>query len=43
MDGSWELHACKKHKLNTAVNSHTNPSPNKAIQTDKNKKIKKLS
>ena len=42
MDSTGELHTCKKHKLNTAVNSYTNPSPSKAIQTDKNKKIKEI-
>jgi hypothetical protein len=41
LDGTGELHTCKKHKLNTAVDSYTNPSPRKAIQTHKSQKIKK--
>jgi hypothetical protein len=37
-----ELHTCKKIKLETAVNSYTNLSLSKAIQTDKRIKDKKI-
>ena len=40
-DSTGELHTCKKSKLNAAVNSYTNRSLRKAIQTDKSQKNKK--
>jgi len=41
-DSTVELHACKKHKINTAVDSYTNPSLHKAIQTNKSQEIDKI-